>query len=314
MRHSLPCRAVIALTAAITLGGTPAHAWFSRGHARVARAAVRALPASVPRFFRDGAWTVGEASVDPDLWKDKTLPALRAAEEPAHFLDWELLQGAPLPPDRWAFAALLAQKRLDSARVGTLPYSVIEGLQRLTLAFAEHRRWPDRADIQQKALVYAGWLAHYAGDLEQPLHTTVHHDGRALPDGSSPKTGIHQLMDGLLERPPLDEAALDRGLRVRVFLDPWAAVQGELVESHALVGRVYQLEPHLRAAWPPTATGVSAATAAPAVAPAVVAFAGERYRAASGFLASLFLTAWKQSAYVQLPTWLERPPASRSGH
>ena len=316
-RHGLAIAAFVVTAAS----ATPAAAWFTVGHAKVARAAVRALPPSVPRFFRDGAFGVGEAAVDPDLFKDRTLPALRTAEEPAHFLDWELIPGLALPADRWAYTAQLHELELEPAKVGILPYSLIEATQRLTLAFAEHRRNPDNRYIQEKAIVYAGWLAHYAGDLEQPLHTSVHHDGRALPDGSSPHTGIHQRVDGLFERVPFDEAALTRGLPVRAFPDAWAAIQSELAASHALVDRVYELEAELLAAFPPPppaapAGGTSPVTAppsspAPAISPAIATFTGERYRATATFLASLYLTAWEQSAAIQLPSWLERPKPPR---
>jgi hypothetical protein len=328
---------VVTLAAAALVPAAPAGAWFTVGHARVARAAVRALPPSLPRFFRHGGWTIGEAAVDPDLVKEKTLPALRAAEEPQHYIDLELLQGAPLPPDRWAFVAMAGERRLDPKKVGILPYSVLEGVQRLAMTFAEYRHFPDHADIQQKALVYAGLLAHYAGDLEQPLHTSIHHDGRALPDNSSPFTGVHQLVDGLFERVPFDETAATRQLTVTAFPDSWTAIQAELASSHALVDRIYELEPALRGAFPPppappmaavpAAPGSSPApmpppipiprpaprkvTVRPPVPPEVTAFTVARYRATAAFLASLYRTAWEQSAAIQLPSWLERPAPPR---
>jgi hypothetical protein len=307
---------------------SPATAWFTVGHAKVARAAVRALPAEVPRFFRDGAFGVGEAAVDPDLFKDRNLVALRAAEDPQHYLDWELIAGMPLPADRWLFTAQVLERKVDPKNLGVLPYSLLEAVQRLTITFAEHRRYPDDPYIQQKALVYAGWLAHYAGDLEQPLHTTIHHDGRALPDGSTPKTGIHQLVDGLFERVPFDEAALTRDLPIQVYPDIWAAIQSELTKSHGLVDRVFELEPDLRKAFPPpppaptpvpVAAGspsppvnakpapTAAATPPPAIPSSVRTFTEDRFRATASFLASLYRTAWEQSAAIQLPSWLERP-------
>ncbi|HEV8238837.1 MAG TPA: hypothetical protein VGS57_05680 [Thermoanaerobaculia bacterium] len=316
-----------ALLVAVVAFASPASAWFTVGHAKVARAAVRALPPTVPRFFRDGAFRVGEAAVDPDLFKDPNLVALRAAEDPQHYLDWELIAGMPLPADRWAFIAQLADRKVAPNNVGILPYSLLESVQRLTMTFAEYRHYPDDAAIQQKALVYAGWLAHYAGDLEQPLHTTIHHDGRALPDGSTPKTGIHQLVDGLFERVPFDEAKATQNLPIQVYPDVWAAIQAELARSHALVDRVYTLEPALRRAFPPpppTPTPrrslpgtrslvpnprprTTAPMPAPAVPASVTVFTAERYRATASFLASLYRTAWEQSAAIQLPNWLERP-------
>jgi hypothetical protein len=315
--RSLPrLAAVLALT---TLSAAPASAWFTVGHAKIARASVRALPPSVPHFFRDGAFAVGEAAVDPDLLKDATQPALKAAEDPQHFLDSELLEGAALPADRWAFVAMATERHLDPKTLGILPYSVLESVQRLTITFAEHRAYPRNVEIQRKALVYAGWLAHYAADLEQPLHTTLHHDGRALPDGKSPRTGIHQLVDGLFERVPLDDETLLRGLPVHAFPDSWKAIQDELAASHALVDRCYELEPDLRAAFPPPPPAPAPGVAAPApppvqpqpISPAVSSFTTERYRATATFLASLYLTAWEQSAAVKLPKWLERPNPPR---
>lgn len=335
MLHHHSARPLLFVAASLAALASPAAAWFTVGHAKVSRAAVRALPPEVPRFFRDGAFTVGEASVDPDLFKDRTLVALRAAEEPNHYLDWELIPGLAFPADRWAFTAAVIERKVDPRALGVLPYSLMESYQRLTMAFAEHRRYPDDAAIQQKALVYAGWLGHYVGDLEQPLHTSIHHDGRANPDKSSPRTGIHQLVDGLFERVPFDEAEVTGNLPVRVIPDVWAAIHTELVTSHALVDRVYEIEPDLRAAWPPppkpaatptptTAGGPAPPTVNPPAAPpspsstatpprprpispAVTAFTKDRYRAAASFLASLMRTAWEQSATIQLPTWLERP-------
>jgi hypothetical protein len=332
MLHHAAVRFVVrtvVLASAVTALASPARAWFTVGHAKVARAAVRALPPEVPRFFRDGAFTVGEAAVDPDLFKDRNLVALRAAEDPQHYLDWELIEGMQLPADRWLFTAQVLQRNVDPKNVGVLPYSLLEAVQRLTITFAEHRRYPEDVAIQQKALVYAGWLAHYGGDLEQPLHTTIHHDGRALPDKTSPKTGIHQLVDGLLERVPFDEAAVTRDLPIQVYPDAWAAIQSELAKSHALVDRVYDLEPELRKAWPPppppttmpaAATPgapsppadlkpapAAAATPAPPIPSSVRTFTEERFRVTAGFLASLYRTAWEQSAAIQLPSWLERP-------
>ena len=292
------CRVLLlALVAA-----APANAWFTPGHAMVARAAVARLPASVPAFFRDGAWAVGEASVDPDVMKHRDTPEARAAEEPEHYLDWEMLGGTPLPGSRWDYIALLHERRISPRTIGTLPYAIEEYLERLTLAFAEHRRFPDDPYIAQRALMYAGYLAHYGGDMVQPLHTSIHHDGRALADGSSPRTGIHQLVDGLLEKAPIDPAALTRDLPVRELTDPWAAVLAEMTSSHALVDRVYELEPQLREA---DATGTWA--------PPVVAFTEERFRATASFLASLFYTAWQRSAAIELPPWHQRQPEPKPG-
>ena len=299
MRNPTLAACCLLLAAAAT---GPARAWFTPGHAMVTRAAIARLPQSLPAFFRDGAWAVGEASVDPDVMKNRGTPEVRAVEEPEHFIDWELLGGTPLPATRWDYLALLHERKIPAQQIGTLPYAVSEYLERLTLAFAEHRRWPEDPYIGQRALLYAGYLSHYAGDMVQPLHTSIHHDGRALPDNSSPRTGIHQLVDGLFEKAPIDPAAVTRDLPVRELTDPWAAILAEMTASHALVDRVYALEPQL------TQAGETGQYAAP-----VVAFTEERFRATAAFLASLFYTAWQRSAAVEMPPWHQRQPEPKPG-
>ncbi|MEZ5332169.1 MAG: hypothetical protein R2991_08995 [Thermoanaerobaculia bacterium] len=162
----------------------------------------------------------------------------------------------------------------------------------MTVAFAEHRRWPRNRHVREKALLYAGWLAHYAADLCQPLHTTVHHDGRALADLSTPHSGIHERVDALFERVAFDRASAVRGAAIRRFTDLQGSVLAELAASHSLVDRVYELEDALD----PDVVGD----------PRVTAFTRERYRAAAGFVASLFWTAWQDSATVEIPSWLDR--------
>lgn len=277
----------------LLLGAASAAAWLTPGHRMVAVAAVEALPADFPAFFRAGAATVGHLSVDPDLHKNAGTPELKVREEPEHYVDLERLANLPLPPTRAELFWRMAEIGRGPADVGYLPYAVIEGTQRLALCFAEHRRWPGNDTVREKCLLYAGLLAHYAADLEQPLHTTIHHDGWALPDGRSPFTGIHRRVDALFERVPFDAQAAADGLAPEPFPDLRQGVLDELEASHARLDAAYRLEPAL------AAEGGLAD-------PAVVAFTCERYRATALFLARLFATAWEQSARLELPSWLLR--------
>jgi len=275
------------------------------GHRRIGTAAAGAAGAALPEFFAEGAATVGHVAVDPDVWKNAGTAALRTGEEPSHYLDWERLPPGALPATRPEFLAWISDLGLRLPSVGTLPYSVIEGTERLALCFAEHRRWPDASDVTAKCLVYAGWLAHYAADLVQPLHTTIHHDGWALPGGETPLQGFHVEIDKLIERAPYDPVAALAGLEVEPFADLRAGVLEELAASHALVDRVYRLE------------GLFLAGGRAWEEPEAVAFACERYRESVRFLARLYRTAWEMSARLKLPEALERvreasaPPPSR---
>ncbi len=280
---------------------SPGWSWWPKGHSIVAEAAVRSLPGQVPAFFRQGAAQIAHCAQDPDVAKNRDLPIVSAAEGPEHYLDWELLRGNLAPRTREKYYQLLAGLSVSAADAGTLPYSVSEGTERLAVFFAEHRRWPQNPFIRTKCLIYAGTLAHYAGDLTMPLHTTIHHDGRARPDGSTPRSGIHMKVDSLIERLDLKPVELARGQIVAPMADIFDGVMAELKSSHALVDRVYELEAQL-----PPATGSYTPSAE------IRSFTTERARAATRFLASLYLSAWVKSAAVTLPSWLEREPLTPS--
>lgn len=276
----------------------PARAWWPEGHSVIAEGAALALPVDVPAWFREGGALVGHLAQDPDVAKNPGAPLLRNAEEPEHFLDLELLKGKPLPANRHLFLKLCAAEGVDPKDVGTLPYSVAEGAERLTVAFAEHRKWPLNASIRTKCLVYAGLLAHYSGDLCMPLHTTIHYNGRALPDGRSPRTGIHEKVDSLIERVGLTPADLAADQKVEPLPKLLPGVLEEIERSRALIDRTYELEPQLPPSsgeWKPS--------------PEILAFTRERGRAATRFTAALYLTAWRNSASIKLPTWLKRDAA-----
>ena len=282
----------LAVAAALALAAiiVPARGWFGNGHRRATQQAVEHLPKELPQFFREGSATIAHCSRDADLFRLRAQPALRDAEVPEHFIDLELLDGKELPPTRSAFIAFCREKKLPPSRVGCAPYAIIEWTQRLTLAFAEHRRWPGNPRIRAKCLVYAGLLAHYAQDACQPLHTTIHYDGRAKAGGSSPRAGIHARVDAILEKAPAAPAP-----KAEAYDDLFAAVAAEIKRSHALVESLYKLEKHLPAADKPL----------PADSPAA-AMARERLGACANFTSSLYLTAWRNSGRLELPDWHER--------
>jgi len=281
--------------ALVLLAAPPGRAWFPKGHSILAEAAVKALPTEVPAFFRAGGGLVGHLAQDPDVAKARETPNLNNQEFPEHFIDYELLGGRPLPPTRYGFLKLCIEAKVEPNDAGLVPYAVTEWTERLAVAFAEHRRWPENPHIRTKALVYAGMLSHYATDMCMPLHTTIHYDGRAGADGKSPRTGIHMAVDSLIERLGLKPDELAKGQKVEAFDLLFPAVVKEMEESRTHIDEVYRLEPQLppgRGAWTPSAE--------------VTAFTKERGRESTRFLACLYLTAWKKSASIKLPSWLER--------
>lgn len=294
--------AVAALAASAT-----AYGYDGLGHHLAARTGVAALPAEVPAFFRAAGEAIASGSMDPDTFKNERLPALRNAEYPEHYLDVELLKGQTLPPLRYQFLDMCAKEGLQPSKVGTLPYALAEWTQRLTLAFANYRRVPDSPRLRARCIVYAGILAHYAADATMPLHTTIHYDGRTKPDGKSPRSGIHAKVDALIQKMPVEPAAAAEHVRPQAFEELWPAILAQIDRSHAMVDKTYELEPLLPGR--DEELGEDAK---------VIEFGRDRLQAAAQFIASLYLTAWRDSADLPLPEWqvrdllaTEKAPASQ---
>lgn len=281
----------------------PVEAWHDEGHYYIARAAVEALPQEMPAFFRtaDSRDAIAHGALDPDVIRSRALPQLRAASAPEHFIDLELLEGRPLPSTRYDYIALCVQLGIDAGRTGTLPYAITERAQWLTMAFAEHRRWPDNPHIQRKCVVLAGILAHYTADLHMPLHTTLHHDGRVERNDAGalvrvgPRIDLHARVDALPTKIPyavlFEQAVTIHEPRADLFV----YVVEELAKSHALVDKVYDLERRI-----PARGDLSLEDEQ------VRAFTIERVREAAAFTAGIYLSAWRNSADLAPPDWLDR--------
>lgn len=300
-------RAFIPLVSLLILT-SPARAWWGPGHELATRQAVRWMDGAVPAFMVEGQATLVHLCVDPDMMRDKTMPALRDVEAPDHYFDAELMPGftddlAALPPTRHAYLKLIAKHDTSARDAGTLPYALLEWTERLTYAFAEHRRFPDDPIVQQKCLLYAGLLAHYAQDASQPLHLTVEFDGRLNDKGKTSETGIHEKIDSLPNRLTLDDlprphAAVEEAEAATIvaFDSLTEGVRQHLIASRALLDATYAIEPAL----PP-------AMDRKPLEGDVKTYAVERVDAAARFTARLIVTAWANSKSVELPDWHRRP-------
>jgi len=283
-------KALAVCTLAILLGPTSVAAWWCGGHTILTKATFMALPESVPAFFRAGSAAAAHSACDPDLFNNKRVPELSAKESPEHYFDLELLDGRRAPSYRHQLLAICDSLGVSPSKVGYAPYATTEWTERLAIAFAEHRRWPENELIQDKCLLYSGIAVHYAQDLCQPLHVTVHFDGRMDDNGKVPHSGIHEGVDSLIERLHLSESGIAAKAIAASFADIASAVHEEMMRTHALVDTVYGHEQEIQAA-----SGNHAEN-----------FANERAVAAARFSASLLLSAWELSENVELPGWLER--------
>ena len=288
---------VLSLSICLLVFVHPAKAWHDEGHVLATDAAVLSLADELPAFFVDGLGTIRHTVIDPDAIRSRDLPELRATEGPEHYIDYEFVKDYELPTRRYDYYAMCYAHDLDPSRVGTLPYAMVEWTQRLTMAFAEYRKWPDDPVIQSKILVYAGVLAHYAGDAGQPLHTTIHFNGRVDETGKVTRKGIHERVDDLYLWVKLEVKDIADQIQPQQYDQLMPHVMREILTSHALVDRVYELEDHFPAMdheqkWEATA--------------AIHEFALDRMHHSAHIIASLFLTAWRDSQTLPLPDWLDR--------
>jgi len=276
-----------------SLIAVPTQAWWGDGHGILTKGAVLALPEEMPAFFCQGSNMASHVVFDPDLFKNRRAPLLSHAEHGEHYFDLEYLGGRAIPTKRFDFIALCFELQLDPPRVGMAPYAIAEWTERLAVAFAEHRQWPANEAIQQKCLVYAGILAHYAQDICQPLHTTRDFDGREQADGTIIGKGIHEQVDSAVERLGFAPEDLASEQELQDFSGSGSsmkAITDQIRKSNWRVEEVYALLGH----WEDESDA------------RVRTLTLDLARTAVHFTASLYLTAWHQSAEIRLPRWLER--------
>ena len=271
---------------------TPVWAWWGGGHDILTQASVKALPEEMPEFFRSAEKMVAHCAYDPDISKERGTPHARQAEYGEHYIDIELFGEHPIPEGRDAHLKLCAELGLEPRKVGTLPYALAEWTERLAVAFAEYRKWPDNPMIQNKCFLYAGFLAHYAQDMCQPLHLTINFDGIKQPDGTRLHQGIHEKVDSAIEFLALKPMDLARGQQIEAVDDLMPAIIKQVKAGFSLVDSVYALAEDWKNLKDPT--------------PDLVEFTLIRARESVRWTASLYLTAWKLSEGIRLPGWLDR--------
>jgi hypothetical protein len=281
-------KGVLLLAAVISGGllGSFAIGWWSGGHETIAEAAAARLPDDVPAFFRNGGKHLAHFAVDPDRWKNRDTPFLRAEEEGNHYLDMEDLDGRQLPATHRfdAMKMIYTELKKEPNKVGLLPYAIMENYEKLVVAFADYRKNPTNSSIPMKCLVHGGVLCHYTGDAAMPLHTTRDYDGRRQPDGSFQQKGIHAKIDGFPEKNKITAEEVCRGLEAKKIDDVWAYVNKFIAESHTHVTKCYELD---------------AAGAFDKATEESRAFILARVRAGAQFTLDLWYNAWLQSAKLR---------------
>jgi hypothetical protein len=272
---------IIAVAAIGFLMFSAARAWWVIGHGTITEAACTALPDDMPAFFRASAKSLAHLAGDPDRWKNRDAAFLRNSEAPHHFLDIEDLEGNDIPRDRFVALALMHKLNRPPDKTGLLPWAIMEGFDRLSLAFYDYRQEPSNPAVPMKCLVYAGNLAHYTTDASMPLHTTRNYDGKPGPNGKMVQKGIHAKIDGFPEKNNFTYEEVSRGIQAKKVDDVWDYMAKFIQESHTHIDRCYELD---------------AANAFDSPTDESRAFIMARCRAGAQFTMDIWYNAWLRSA------------------
>jgi hypothetical protein len=288
----------VSLVLAVCLAGVlapPASAWGDEGHRYINRVAAEHLPEDMPAFFRNSAVRLSFLGPEPDRWRDskEIFKALSEVNGPDHFIDIDKPENfEALPNDRFLYADWLRAHGKEPKDVGFLPYSILEGFQKVQVLFRlwrEPQHETERAQIEQNIVYYAGVLGHYVADGSQPLHTSIHYNGWTT--SSNPelftREPLHWRFEGEYVKAqvrPEDFAGLVKS--ATKLQDPFADIVKYLIDSYNHVPDLYRLEKTAR--WEGNNRN-----------PQSKKFVQERLAAGSQMLANLWYTAWLGSANIR---------------
>jgi hypothetical protein len=236
-----------------------ARAWGSTGHTLINRLAASALPGTLPAFVRRPQAVAEIAALGPE--EDRLKGAGSSWDEdndPGHYIDVGddvtvdgVVALRALPKDMESYDRALEPVRSDAYRAGFLPYSIMDGFERVRKDFAlwrvdaflaAHAATPamraafsrDRALREDLTLRDIGDWGHFVGDGSQPLHVTVHFNGWG--DGPNPNHYTHDHIHSFFESTFVNRYA--RIGAVRAAMAPYRADVPAHLLSQTQIGTI----------------------------------------------------------------------------
>lgn len=282
---------VIAVFVVFSLA-SPAGAWGDEGHRYVNRVAAEHLPEDMPPFFRNAGVRLSFLGPEPDRWRDnkELFKALTEVNGPDHFIDIDKPENfEALPNDRYAYADWLRTKGKDAKDIGYLPYSILEGYQKIQVLFRlwrERQQDAERDQIEQNIIYYAGVVGHYVADGAQPLHTSIHFNGWSTSSNPQLYTRepLHWRFEGEFVKAQIKPDDFSGVVKTATKLqDPFVDIVKYLFQSYDRVPDLYRMDKAAR--WDANNRNADSKK-----------FVVERLAAGSQMLANLWYTAWLGSA------------------
>lgn len=290
-RFRLPVALIISLSLLLLATAPSARAWGDEGHRWINRVAVEHMPDDMPPFFKAAAARISFLGPEPDRWRDgkELYKALGEVNGPDHFVDIDKPENfSALPNDRYQYSDWLRAQGKDPKAIGFLPYSILEGYQKLQVLF---RLWRDpqhaseRDQIEQNIVYYAGVLGHYVGDGSQPLHATIHYNGwstSANPDRYT-REPLHWRFEGEYVKAQIKPEDFSGNVQTARRLDDvFQDIVNYLFDSYRLAPQVYTMDRTAR--WDANNRAADSRK-----------FVASRLAAGSQMLANLWYTAWLDS-------------------
>jgi hypothetical protein len=268
------------------------NAWGDEGHRYINRVAAEHMPQDMPGFFRSAAVRLSFLGPEPDRWRDgkELYKALSEVNGPDHFIDIDKPENFDaLPNDRYLYADWLRARGKDPKDIGFLPYSILEGFQKVQVLF---RMWRDpqheaeREQIEQNIIYYAGVLGHYVADGSQPLHASIHYNGWSTSSNPELNTRepLHWRFEGEYVRAQIKPQDFSGLVKTATRLqDPFSDIVKYLFQSYDQVPELYRMDKTAR--WDASNRN-----------PDSKKYVAERLAAGSQMLANLWYTAWLGSA------------------
>jgi hypothetical protein len=199
--------------------------WGFLVHRTIHQLAVYELPAPMRPFFYKNIKYLVEYSGRPDQRRNED-----STEATKHFIDLEAFgdSAAWKMPYSWQEAVKIYTK--DSLlKYGYVPYHIITMKNKLTDAF--------RSGNRDSILFYATDMAHYIGDANVPLHTSLNYDGQLTN-----QHGLHSLWESMVPEIEIEKYNLYSHHKASYLSDPAKTVWDCIRRSNTLLSDVFSKE------------------------------------------------------------------------
>ena len=199
--------------------------WGFLVHRTTLQLAVYQLPKKLQPLFYQNMGDLVKASVRPDQRRN-----FDSTEAPKHFIDLEMYgdSAAWRMPRSWNDA--VAKYTADTLKkYGYVPYWIMAMQEKLTSAF--------RAGKRDSVLYYAADLAHYIGDANVPLHTSVNYDGQLTN-----QKGLHSLWESTIPELEMVQYDLYAHHQAKYISNKEAAVWSAIQKAYQLLPEIFLQE------------------------------------------------------------------------